>query len=144
MPFMLIIEFPSLPAGYDPRSHEYEYFRIAVSKYVQRFKTVYKLITAKAPEDHIPSLHKYKNKPGIIDIFLQAIPFGLGKKILSFSPRRYSVDIDDFSDFSKFFRKGMERYYSNQLAGVASDDGSDDSEARCTYSNGIFYYSDND
>ena len=76
------VKFPELKDGYEPLPQNFSYMYAALTKYRLRFKTRFDFMSGVCDPEIIPALmSKGSDADSLVKIFLDRIPFGLGRRI---------------------------------------------------------------
>ena len=100
--------------GYEPNNFNFRRLHTEMGRYQLTFVTRWKFLTEKTPKNfHLP-LVKKGHTPGMVDCFVEKIPFDIGKRILKLIPE--SAMRDCKGSFTAFLK-----LYYEQVAKVWED-----------------------
>jgi hypothetical protein len=100
------IKFPKLPDGYKPSPSNFGVLNTLIARYQLRFVTRWKFLTEKTSQRFHMPLERQGHISGMIEAFVEKIPFQIGKRILDQIPR--DVIRDCHGSFEEFLRAYFE------------------------------------
>ena len=106
--------FPSLPEDYKIGTSNFRIMATAIGRYVLQFATRYDFLQAKCDVSCIPPLFKSRNiNDSVVSVFLENIPFGLGRRINGCIP---ADQLDNCKSLSKYMS-----LFKDQVASMERD-----------------------
>jgi len=112
-------KFPTLPEDYKAATSNFRTMSTAIGRYSIQFATRYDFLVSKSSISCIPSLFKARNVTDcVVGVFLEIIPYGLGKRINNKIPPDQLKDCDDLHKYLSLFKTIVGSMQRDSLASL--------------------------